>query len=98
MTLPSSPKAVEFHLEIMELSLSGTVLGFTGNTRMRKMSKTVREPSGRSVLWGHTDMSTAIMSSAPGVWRRELLAPRLREGFTEEASPELGLRGRGVLY
>ena len=40
-------------------------------------------------------MHTAVMSRAPGVWRRELLAPRLREGFTEKASREPGLRGRG---
>ena len=44
----------------MELSLSGTVLGFVGNIKMSKMSKTIREPPGSSVFWGNPDRSTVI--------------------------------------
>ena len=47
------PQKSSSHLKIVDLSLSGTVLGFMGNTKISKMSKTVREPSG-SLFYGGT--------------------------------------------
>lgn len=60
---PSSPKTAPFHWKTVELSLSGTVLGFVGNI---KMSKTIIEPPGSSVLWGNPDRSTVITQAEEG--------------------------------